>query len=427
MSSFKENLEFLEGMAKDAVEAARVKPGERVGDKPANSLGFVLLRPGGRDCYPAIWTQDFCMALESGFISAEEALNHFRLVASVQNGSEPRLLKSGAEIPPHAIPDHILFDGSPVFFPGTYSPGEDQGGEPWGLRPPVNSHYDFIAIAHYLWRSTGDCSFLDEEIKGKTAMERLELAFSVPDACEESGLVSIDASRRAVGFIFCDAIYMTGKHLFASLLRRRAALQLLEMATIVGWNDALCEKLGAVAKSIAKSIPGAFSEKERFGGWLLAATGVGRQPDVWGTIRAIYDDVLPQPRKEAAMQEILKAIAEGTILYKGAMRHVPTNCDASPDSAWERTNIKRNRYQNGAYWHTPTGWLVAILAQRNRELAERIFDEMCESLREGDFRKGPSFDAPLECLGPEPKASNNPLFLASVTTPYGVLKLCRSK
>ena len=42
--------------------------------------------------------------------------------------------------------------------------------------------------------------------------------------------------------------------------------------------------------------------------------------------------------------------------------------------------------------------------------------------RREDFRKGADFNGPWECFGPESEASNNPLFLASVTLPYGILK-----
>ena len=121
-------------------------------------------------------------------------------------------------------------------------------------------------------------------------------------------------------------------------------------------------------------------------------------------------------------EEIVKAIGAETILYRGAVRHVPTNHDARPDSAWEKTHTPQNTYQNGAYWHTPTGWLVAILWDSHQSIALQIMHDMLTAFREEDFRKGPEFNAPWECIGRQPEISQNPLFLASVTTPYGVLK-----
>ena len=81
--------------------------------------------------------------------------DRFRSSNCHQNGKTTRRLTSGAWIPPHAIPDHILLDGRPVFFPGTYSPNDDQGGEPWGITPPFNNHYDVIWLAHMLVNRTG--------------------------------------------------------------------------------------------------------------------------------------------------------------------------------------------------------------------------------------------------------------------------------
>lgn len=116
-----DSLSFLREMTRDVIEAARVQPGERKGSNVANSVGFPLLTPGGN--YPAYWIRDFSMSLGSGFITADEMLAHLRLAARCQNGPTARRLRNGLLIPPYAIPDHINFDGSPVFYPGTYSAG----------------------------------------------------------------------------------------------------------------------------------------------------------------------------------------------------------------------------------------------------------------------------------------------------------------
>ena len=250
-----------------------------------------MIRPGGRKCYPAVWTQDYGMTLASGFVTDEEAQNHLRLIARGQNGAKGRSLESGAFIPAFAIPDHLTFDGRPVFYPGTYSSAEDQGGEPWGIRPPSNNHYDFIAIAHHVWQRLGSTDFLLETINGFTLWERLKLAFSVPEYDPETGLVSTTAKQRAVGFIFCDSIYMTGRLCFASVLRRRAALQMAEMGVALGESDSSSQWL-IEAGRIKVHLASSFRDPARIGGWLMAATEVGRQPDVWGTIYALYREAL---------------------------------------------------------------------------------------------------------------------------------------
>jgi len=64
------SMRFFAGFTEASIEAARVRPGERVSrDLPANTSGCTLIRPGGRACYPAVWIQDFAIALETGFVS----------------------------------------------------------------------------------------------------------------------------------------------------------------------------------------------------------------------------------------------------------------------------------------------------------------------------------------------------------------------
>ena len=416
------SMNFLSGFTKAVIDAACVPPGEKVVDNfPANSLGFTVIRPGGRACYPAVWTQDFALALATGFVAWEEMWNHLQLVCEGQNGPQERRLNSGAVIPPFAIPDHIMFNGGAVFFPGTYSSGEDQGGEPWGIVPPTNNHYDFILIAHHLWRATREPAFLRRKVGGISMIERLRKAFLVPRIDEATGLVYTEAKQRAVGFIFFDSIYMTGYLLFASLLRWRAGRQLAELEEALG-NARKGASWRAAVERIPRNLKPIFGLSEKIGGWLMAATEVGRQPDVWGTIYALYLGILDTKTAEAAGMEIAKALEDETICHEGAVRHVPTNHDASPTSAWEKTHVERNCYQNGAYWHTPTGWLIAAMAKEYPKWAALIFKDMITHFKRDDFRKGSEFQAPWECIGKNGIKGNNPVFMGSVVAPYGVLK-----
>src|SRR2546423_11640618 len=100
---------FLRDIARDVIDAARVHPNQRVKDSPRNTLGHTVIRPGGRDCYPAMWVRDFSMSLDSNLIPPEEIKQHLHLIATRQNGPAARRVKSGATILPFAIPDHINF------------------------------------------------------------------------------------------------------------------------------------------------------------------------------------------------------------------------------------------------------------------------------------------------------------------------------
>lgn len=180
-------------------------------------------------------------------------------------------------------------------------------------------------------------------------------AFPAPDTDGKTGMVTTDADRRAAGFGFCDGIYLTGRLLFPSLLRYRAAGELAELACASG----LSEQAPAhrrIQERIVSNLGATFGEPDHLGGWLLAATGTGRQPDVWGTLCALHLGTLRGHDAEAALDTVADAVRKGTIVFEGAVRHIPTNFDWSATSAWERTAGETlNTYQNGAYWHTPTG------------------------------------------------------------------------
>jgi hypothetical protein len=411
-----DDLRFLRALARDVVQASRVRPGERVGDSPANTCGHTLIRPGGRACYPAMWVRDFAMSLDCGLITQEEARQHLDFVARSQNGATERRFGDRAIVPPFAIPDHISFDGSAVFYPGTMSAGADQGGEPYGILPPADDHYDYIHIAHHLL-ARNDLD-LDARVAGRLCLrESLTRAFDAVETDDSTGgMVRTRVPRRFVGFGFCDAIYLTGALLFPSLLRHRAALQLAE---VLG-DDAYQKRAAAIADHLVPI----FSERKTAGGWLLAATEVGRQPDVWGTLYALHRNILPPDFADAARKTVADAVRRGTIVLEGAVRHVPTDHDFSPASAWEKVapGVSLNTYQNGAYWHTPTGWLVSALWPSDRELAAEVFRQYVAHLREQDFRRGEQFGAPWECFGRDGKAKQNAVYMASVTVPLAAVE-----
>ena len=388
------DLRFLHEMAHDVIDASRVRPGQRVGNSPPNTQPHVLIRPGGRDCYPAMWVRDFSMSLDCGLIPADEIKAHLQFISSRQNGINSRKLKSGALIPPNAVPDHINFDGSAVFYPGAYSSGEDQGGEPFGIGPPMDDNFELIHIAHHAkaptdpaWRSAFD---------------------SVPHD-PSTGMVTTSAANRAVGFGFCDAVYLTGQLLFPSLLRYRAAMELNEPA---------------IAERIRLNLVSVFADQAHRNGWLLAATDVGRVPDVWGTLYALHLAVLPPDFADFARSTVAEAYNRRTITLDAAVRHVPTDHDASPTSAWPRVmpGLAVNTYQNGAYWHVPTGWLISALHRSQPQFAAEVWRDYIRHLREQDFRRGASFGAPWECFGKDCKARQNPVYMASVTVPLAVIE-----
>jgi hypothetical protein len=47
---------------------------------------------------------------------------------------------------------------------------------------------------------------------------------------------------------------------------------------------------------------------------------------------------------------------------------------------------------------------------------------MLAHLRAQDFRRGKGYGAPWEVYGPNGRARQNPVYMASVALPYGILK-----
>ena len=261
------DMEFLHGIATATVKAAHVAPGANKPGGGVNTTGIPLITPGGN--YPAFWVRDYAMSLDCGLIGPEEMLPQLKLIARCQGGRLERKLKSGGIVPPYSIPDHIRMDGRPVYYPGTNSPGEDQGGDPWGPLPPADDQFYFIHVAYAYWRDTKDVAFLSDTIEGLTILDRLIKAFQSPEIDPKTGAVVAEPPRRAVGFGFQDSIYMLGAMSFATLLRWRAAKQLGELCATAG-RSAEVHELQKTADTIVAHLLPAFSEPEKIGGWLAA-------------------------------------------------------------------------------------------------------------------------------------------------------------
>jgi hypothetical protein len=411
-----EDLAFFKGLTQDVSAACHYSTATQdVKERHPNQLAFDPVKPGGLKSYPAVWTQDFTMIFAAGFMAPENGLEHLRLILRVQNGPDERRMETGALVPGWAIADHVNFDGSPVFFPGTYSSGPNQGGE-YGLRPPYNNYYDAIWLAWMLaGNSKNPVGMLTEDIEGLGLYERLSKAFAVPPA-DAQGIVYTTEEERAVGFIFCDSVHMTGSLLMPTLLRSRAARHMRDLAMLLG-KDADAQIYAAEAQRAAPHLAETFAHES---GWLRACTGRSSQPDVFGTLYALYTDALSGSPRLKALQSVLDALDQGQIEQAGALRHVPLNWDFSSETAWEKSLALHNTYQNGGYWFMPAGWLTAILSDCRPAQARAYLQRYLGSMKQEDFRAGTSF-APWEWLFGDERSEPCPVFGPSVTLPYAVL------
>lgn len=419
--SSENQMKFLKDITAATLEASRVPEGQAVQGVAENTTGGPLVRPGGRGAYPAFWVRDYAMSLECGLMTEEEIVHGFLMIARTQQGPKEWKLDTGAFVPPYAIADHINFDGKPVFYPGTYSSGPDQGNGIWGTLPPIDDHYYFIHAGHYIYKNYPDQSILSVKENGMEILERMRRAFDASGVDEQTQLAATYDDRRAVGFGFCDTIVKAGKLLFCSLLRWRAAMQLAEMCAESG-DQKNAKRYASIASKIQESIPKTFVDEGEIGGWLRAATISCRQPDVWGTLFALQLGVLDDETAKRARETVADAVERGTIEYLAAVRHVPTDHDFNAGTAWERANASLNRYQNGAYWHTPTGWLINAVRPVSKEMSQNLFNTYIKHLSEEDFRQGSHKGAPWECFHKRGEGYQTPVYKTSVTLPYAVLK-----
>ena len=66
-------------------------------------------------------------------------------------------------------------------------------------------------------------------------------------------------------------------------------------------------------------------------------------------------------------------------IWKGQIRHLPKG------EYWEHQlmPVEKERYQNGAYWATPAGWVIWALNGRDPELAKRMFIDLSDDFWTG--------------------------------------------
>ena len=406
------DFEYLKGLTKDVMESSRIYPGQKISDEfGPNNTGGILIRPGGRSCYPAFWIRDYAMSLETGFVTNEEQKHMLQLTASTQC-DQTWITNSGSMVPLGAIADHIrIDDGKPIYYPGTYD-YQTQGGKKWGMTPPYCDQFLFIHMAHYYVKSASDLQFLFSEIDGIKLIERLEMAFNVPPTRQDGVIVYTIDDFRGVDFGFRDAVYITGDLCYPSLLKYKAALELADLFKMAGQPEK-SETYRNIAKQLKVEIPKVFSDAR---GMLVASTGKSRQADVWSSALAVYLGVLEGENLNKTCRFLTDAYKNGTLASRGNIRHILTCDDFSESTAWESSIAQKNDYQNGAYWGTPTGWVCDAIARVDLAAAIQLAKEYIDDLRAGDYRKGAEFGAPWECYNS--KSAQNAVYLATVACPF---------
>lgn len=410
-----DDMSFLKNISLDVIEASRIAPDQIVSSEfGCNSTGGTLIRPGGRDCYPSFWIRDYAMSLDSHLIPKDEQLHMLLLTASTQC-DQSWITKNGSFIPLGSIADHIRIDDSlPIYFPGTYS-YEEQGSEMWGSVPPYCDQFYFVHMLSFYHNEFKDKKILEKKVNDKTLLQRAEDAFNIVPSDLVTKIVYTTDKFRGVDFGFRDAQVITGYLAYPSILKYRAACELSQMCAVVGRSES-SEKYASIAELIKRNLYGCFSDER---GLLKASTGKSSQADVWSSALAVYWKIVDEEASGKIAEMLSRAYNEGTLSYKGNIRHMLTTDDFDESTAWEHSFAAKNTYQNGAYWGTPVGWVCYTIAKKNLDLAKKLASEYVAELRENDYRKGAEFGAPYECFHPNGNCQN-PVYMTSVTSPLEV-------
>ena len=341
-----------------------------------------VLLPSGDEKYVSFWVRDAAMMAESGLVSNDDLKRYIEIIAlKGQNGASCRLLGNGLTVPAYAVADHINYDGCPVFFPGTYDSGQDQGDGTFGSFPPFCDNYYFVLMVDAYLRQSSDYEILDTKYNSLLLLNRLEYAFAGYNLDEESGLCCSDAEKHTVDWGFVDTIKKSGKLLMASLLRYNAACAMERMFEQRG-DNAKRNYYFALAQKIRTNVLDVFYDAET--GWFYSATGIGHQHDVWATAYAVFSGITLDERTLSALSN---AYAGGKSVVDGYVRHILTDEDFSDSSAWESAVSTHNEYQNGAYWATPTGWYAYALYKHNGSLG--ILEDFLRHTSENEHRGAP--------------------------------------
>ncbi len=417
--------DFLREQAQRIVHSAALPTGGYSG-KWRNTTPYDVHVPGGNMGYPAFWVRDAVMMLGASFISAKELEGWIGLMAGVLKGPEDWHVRPGVIVPAYAVPDHINFDGKPTFYPGNYETGDKQGGAPWGKYPPLDDNFYFITAVYDQWKMTGNLRLFRSPVKtagGEQPLADLcETVYKEPPSDKATGMVVVGDvdTDNAKDWGFCDAEFKSGKLLFSSVLKYAAALQLAGLFQASG-QLAKARSYRNDAARIKRAIAPTFFHSTENGseGWLHSATGVGNQPDVWGSAFAIYSGAVEELTAPKVVRALVRAFREKTAVRKGCVRQILT-VDPVNHGAWQRSVVKVGTYQNGGYWGTPVGWYISAMHTVAPKAAAEMAMDYVQFLRNNMRPDG--MTTAWEWFKPDTGEDANPLYVASIALPYIVLK-----
>ena len=349
-------LSWLTGTTRELLTGCRVR---------ADS-GIWLFTPDGKGNYRALWTRDFAYMVEN----AGDLMQPAQVEACLS------YLINGVRAD-GATPDRVPPDGVAVYVGG---PPDHPLGEP----NLDNAPFLVIAVDEHLKRSPRKQAQRFFHVWSVALDRAMDW---VPRA--DSGLVWNDPAKPHSPYGFTDTIGKTGELFFESQLYWTACQRMAEWHKKTGDAQAT-NKYRERAALIERHFGTLWNEKS---GAFLAATKDCRQLDIWGNAYAIWLDFpLGEKRKH-----VLKFLATNyeRCVWRGQVRHLLAG------EHWQRllAPVQPERYQNGAYWATASGWMMFALSQTDSRLAHQMWTDLiadfqaggvCECVNEG-YRQLPSY------------------------------------
>lgn len=351
-----EAVDFLESEARRLLAGCQVRADD----------GALFFTPDGKGNYRALWTRDFAYMVEH----AGTLMSNADIEACLR--TLIRAVRSDG-----AAPDRVRPDGVAVYVAGPEN-------KPLGEPNLDNAPFLVIATDEYLKRLPAS---RQRELFSEWAATLDRAMRYIPRSPD--GLVYNDPEKPHSPYGFTDTVAKTGELLFESLLDWTASRRLSARFKSAGnTNGAAIHS--ARADRIEKNLTRLWDERA---GAFWAATRDCRQIDVWGNAYAIWLE-FPLGEKRA---QVLNFLFEqrGRCLWRGQVRHLLAG------EYWQRllTPVPPDRYQNGAYWATASGWMMWALAQKDPAAARQLWDELiddfrrediCECVNEG-YRQLPSY------------------------------------
>lgn len=340
--------------------------------------GTILYTPDGRAHYAALWTRDFAYMVENA--------GHLMPAAEVE--AAIRYLVRGQRAD-GAVPDRVPADGAPV-----YTAGSPRA--PLGEPNLDNPAFLVLAVDEHLTRVPPDrARGLFEE--WALALER-GLAW-VPLSAR--GLVWNDPERPHSPYGFTDTVGKTGELLMESLLHWTACRRLAARLRAAGRSEPAA-RWEEAARRVETNLEALWDEPT---GAFLAASRDCRQVDVWGNAFAVASG-FPLGSRRARVLAFLTTELDRYARW-GQIRHL-----RQPEH-WQRllTKVEPERYQNGAYWATATGWVLIALDEVDPPRARRLFREMIADFRQGGI---------CECVNEGYRQLES--YVVSATNPLGAVR-----